>query len=190
MFQLKKVIKTSYSPSELPEEEYAEIVVGGRSNVGKSSFINSLFVGEKPARVSKKPGKTCSLNFYLTDRNFVLVDSPGYGYAERSKKETANWKNLMEGYLFRRKNIKLFILLVDARRNLQEEELLLINTLSYFKIKTLLVLTKCDKLNKGKEIEAKKKAEKLSGLKTITFSARDGRGKWDIIKEIMEAVKE
>ncbi len=132
-----------YFTSSLPE-----VALVGRSNSGKSSFLNSLS-GSKVARVSKTPGKTNLLNFFNMG-NYILVDMPGYGYAKRSISEINKWKNMVENYLITRSSLKLLVLVMDIRRDLTNDEMMLFTFAKKRSIPIYIVLSKADKSKKSK----------------------------------------
>lgn len=188
MFTLKKILAFSYGIEQIPESRFPEVVVAGRSNSGKSSLINCLFREGNPAKVGKVPGKTRSINFYLTNEKFVVVDLPGYGYAVGPEREKRKWKNLVEKYFFSKRNIKLCLILMDVRRELQEEEFILIDALKKIKVSAVIVLTKCDKVGYNKQKFARSRVEKNMDLPVILFSAKKGTGKKQLIKQIRECL--
>jgi GTP-binding protein len=115
MFEKQQFVKPVYNLKEIPREKLPVIILCGRSNVGKSSLINSLFNRKDLAKTSSTPGKTRSINYYKIDDKFFIGDLPGYGYAETGKKEREYWGKLIEGYLFSAKEIVLAIHLVDGK---------------------------------------------------------------------------
>ncbi len=136
-----------------PEDDLPEIVIAGRSNVGKSSFINSFLGRKNIAYISGKPGKTQTLNFYLVNELFYFVDVPGYGYAKVSKTAREKFGLMIEDYLLNRKKLKLVILLVDFRHEPSEDDLLMYNFLKSYDIPCLVVGTKQDKISKNQRIK-------------------------------------
>ncbi|HCU56533.1 MAG TPA: YihA family ribosome biogenesis GTP-binding protein [Clostridiales bacterium] len=146
---------TSIVSKKLFEGNAPEIAIAGRSNVGKSSFINMLTNRKKLARSSSEPGRTRMLNYFsLNDGECFLVDLPGYGYAKVTDKERDSWKGLIEYYLQESKNLRFVFLIVDIRHDPSELDLQLASYLDYYSIPYLLVATKADKLSK----EGRKKA--------------------------------
>jgi len=145
-----ELLATSFNIAQFPEHDLPEIAIAGRSNVGKSSLLNTL-VNQKIAHVASKPGKTRSINFYRIKgpAPFVLVDLPGYGYAARSKTELKQWGKLIEAYLTRRKQLSLVISLVDFRHGLLENDRLLQEWISLQQIPVQIVFTKIDKISRG-----------------------------------------
>ncbi len=189
-FHLQRVLATAYEIKQIPLEDVPEIVVAGRSNVGKSSLINALFKGAKPARVGKHPGKTRSINFYLTREQFIIVDLPGYGYARGPRTDMERWKRLVEYYLSHRRVIVLFLLLVDIRRGIEQEEEMLVHTLKKMKIPYALVLTKIDKLNRNELNQLRTIiTSKAADIPVLAFSARTGDGKKELIQLIERSLK-
>lgn len=134
---------------QYPEDELAEIAFAGRSNVGKSSFINSMINRKNLARTSGKPGKTRTINFYIINDSFRFVDLPGYGYARVSKSEQAKWGTIIETYLSDRKNLKEIVLIVDIRHSPTEQDVTMYNWIRSFGYDGIVVATKADKISKG-----------------------------------------
>ncbi len=150
-------IKSAVSVKDFPKDNREEIAIVGRSNVGKSSLINSMLQRKKIAKVSQTPGKTRTVNFFLINDNMYLVDLPGYGYAKVSKSERNMWKGMVESYFFKRDNLKKVILLIDSRHKPFESDILMYEWVNSFNYKLDIVATKSDKL-KYNEL---KKNEKL-----------------------------
>ena len=148
---------TAVRISQYPTDEKDEFLLVGRSNVGKSSFINSLICRKNFARTSAKPGKTQTLNFYLVNDNFYLVDVPGYGYASVNKETQKKFGLMIEEYLINRKNLKRVFMLVDYRHKPTEDDILMYNFLKYYNNNVTIVATKYDKVNKN----ARSKQDKL-----------------------------
>ncbi len=159
MFLIKssEFIKSAINYSDFPKEGLKEIAIVGRSNVGKSSIINSLLGRKKIAKVSSTPGKTRMINFFLINNSFYLVDFPGYGYAKVSKSEKDMWKYKIEDYFKDRPVLKKVILLIDSRHKPFESDINMFNWIRYLNYDLSIVATKSDKL-KYSEI---KKNEKL-----------------------------
>ena len=145
--------------SQLPISDLPEICFAGKSNVGKSSLINKTLGKKALARVSGKPGKTVTINFYKLD-DARIVDLPGYGYAKVDYREKERWAELMEGYFRGKRNIPVVFQLIDMRHKIGETDLSMLEFLNYYKIPYKIVLTKCDKLNKTEF------AERLSSVRT------------------------
>ena len=145
-FDCRKVITTG-NLTQWPKDDQPEVLLVGRSNTGKSSLINTLTNRKNLAYVGKTPGKTRLLNFYEMSDGFRLVDSPGYGYAENDRKRLNDFSTLMEDYLDQRKGCKGILLLVDCRREMREDENLIIKLAKHYQLPFLIVLTKIDKVN-------------------------------------------
>lgn len=137
------------SAKQWPDTEMPEIALAGRSNVGKSSFINTLLNRKNFARTSGTPGKTQLLNFYNIDDLVHFVDVPGYGYARVSKKERERWGAMIEDYLTNRKNLRAVVSLVDFRHKPTEDDVIMYQFLKYYEIPVILVATKSDKVTKN-----------------------------------------
>jgi len=142
-------VKSAVKPSQYPEYDFPEIAFAGRSNVGKSSLINTLIQRKNMVKTSSKPGCTQLINFFLINESLSFVDLPGYGYAKVSKKLRAQWQPMVELYLSNRQNLLGLILLIDIRRDPKQEEFDLIDWLSKHELPHLVVLTKSDKLAKS-----------------------------------------
>lgn len=132
--------------SQYPEGDLPEFLLVGRSNVGKSSFINSIINRKNYARTSATPGKTQTINFYLVNEEFYLVDAPGYGYATLSKKNQKKFGLMMEDYLTTRENLKQVFMLVDFRHKLSRDDIMMFNYLKHYQIPVTIVATKIDKV--------------------------------------------
>jgi GTP-binding protein len=137
-------------PKQFPRDGLAEVAILGRSNVGKSTFLNALVGRRRLARTSRRPGKTRRIHFYRLDSSAYLVDFPGFGYAAVGRKERRSWRQLVESYLRgTRAELRGALLLVDPRRGLQPDELDLLEWLAAEKIESRVILTKIDKLKRG-----------------------------------------
>lgn len=141
---------SAVSPKQYPEDGIPEFALAGRSNVGKSSTINAMLNRRKLARVSSSPGKTRTINFYLINKEFHLVDLPGYGYAKVSKSERASWGTMMETYLKSRDNLYEVILLVDIRHEPTADDKIMYDWIKHYGYGTIVVATKSDKISRGK----------------------------------------
>ena len=144
------LIISAVQEAQYPETDVPEVALSGRSNVGKSSFINSMIGRKNMARTSQQPGKTQTLNFYNIDEQLIFVDVPGYGYAKVSKVQREKFGKMIEEYITQRENLKLVIQLVDLRHQPTEDDVLMYNYLKHFDIPTLVICTKEDKIAKGK----------------------------------------
>lgn len=144
------LIISAVQETQYPDTGLSEVALSGRSNVGKSSFINSMIGRKNMARTSQQPGKTQTLNFFNIDDQLIFVDVPGYGYAKVSKSQREKFGKMIEEYLTKRESLKLVIQLVDLRHNPTEDDVLMYNYLKHFDIPTLVICTKEDKIAKGK----------------------------------------
>ncbi len=135
--------------SQYPTDDKPEFLILGRSNVGKSSFINTLVNRKNYARTSSKPGKTQTLNFYLIDNICYLVDVPGYGYAQVSNKKQEKFGLMVEEYVKKRKNLKHVFLLIDYRHKPTDSDLMMYDFLKYYNLPVTIVCTKYDKVKKS-----------------------------------------
>lgn len=170
--------------SQYPTDNRSEFVLCGRSNVGKSSFINTILGRKNYAHTSGKPGKTQTLNFYLVNNDFYLVDVPGYGYAEVSKEKQRKFGLMIEEYLKTRENLKCVFLLVDFRHKATENDILMYNFLKYYELPTVIVATKYDKVKASqKEKTEKNLKESLKILpqdRLVVFSSVTKKGREEI----------
>ena len=144
------LIISAVKKAQYPDTCLTEVALSGRSNVGKSTFINSMIGRKNMARTSQQPGKTQTLNFYNIDEQLIFVDVPGYGYAKVSKVQREKFGKMIEEYITQRENLKLVIQLVDLRHQPTEDDVLMYNYLKHFDIPTLVICTKEDKIAKGK----------------------------------------
>lgn len=176
--------------SQYPEDKKSEFLILGRSNVGKSSFINTIINRKNLARTSSKPGKTQTLNFYLANKTFYIVDVPGYGYANVDKQKQQKFGLMIEEYLKTRKNLEHVFLLVDYRHKPTEDDVLMYNFLKYYNLPTTIVTTKYDKVNRSareKQDDLIKKTISLAlGDEIVNFSSVTKVGK-DRIYGIIES---
>ena len=174
--------------SQYPDDNKKEFLLVGRSNVGKSSFINSLIERKNFAHTSSKPGKTQTLNFYLINDKFYLVDVPGYGFANVSKDKQKKFGLMIEDYIKNRTNLQRVFLLVDYRHKPTEDDILIYNYLKYYNLNVSIVATKYDKITKNNRIKQDKlikDALKLSDEEIfIPFSTVTKKGREDVLKII------
>ena len=174
--------------SQYPADNKSEYLLIGRSNVGKSSFINTIINRKNYARTSSRPGKTQTINFYNINDAFYLVDAPGYGYAQVSKTKRKKFGLMIEDYIINRKNLKCVFLLVDFRHKVANDDILMYNFLKYYKIPTVIVGTKADKV--GITLQQKQRNNLINDLdlvvgdEFITFSSVSKDGKEEIYKKI------
>ena len=157
MFDTCEYIISATSKKQFPNvDNYPEFVFLGRSNVGKSSFINALTGRKNLARTSSKPGKTIAINFFEIDKKMYFVDVPGYGYAMRAKDTRMDFGKYIEDYLDKNSNLKMAFLLVDTKVGATSDDKLMFNYLKYLNIPTTIIATKCDKIGVTKYIAQNK----------------------------------
>ncbi len=175
--------------SQYPEELKKEFLLVGRSNVGKSSFINTIIERKNFARTSSKPGKTQTLNFYYVNKAFYLVDVPGYGYAAVGKENKKKFGLMIEDYLKNRTNLEKVFMLVDYRHKPSEDDVLMYNFLKYYEKDITVIATKYDKITKNGRFKQDKLIKETLGIEEfIPFSTITKRGKsevHDIVKECL-----
>ena len=178
--------------SQYPNDGYPEFIMLGRSNVGKSSFINTILNRKNLARISSKPGKTVTINFYNVEDNFYLVDVPGYGYADTSKEEIRKFGLMVEEYLQKREELKRVFLLVDFRIKPTNDDVLMYNFLKYYQIPVTIIATKSDKVSsRDKDNNIKQIRDTLDlvvGDNLIVFSSVTKDGKEEVLKLIEDIV--
>lgn len=187
-----EIVISAVSKKQYPNDLLPEIALAGRSNVGKSSFINKLINRKSLARTSSKPGKTQTLNFYKINDAFYFVDVPGYGYAKVSKTEREKWGKMMEEYFQTRENLKAVLLVTDIRHEPTKDDIQMYDFLKHFELPVIVVATKMDKIPKGKRaIHLKRTINTLQvekGDLVLPFSAETGEGKdeaWGILKKYL-----
>lgn len=181
-------LKSAVLKNQYPELNLPEIAFSGRSNVGKSSLINSLLNRKKLVKVSSNPGKTRLINFFLINDQYVMVDLPGYGYAAVSKCEKQAWGKMIEDYLMSRENLKNVVLLVDIRHEPTTDDKLMYDFIKYYRKSVIVVATKLDKItrssvNKNLNIIRKKLAMDESDI-LLPYSSETHVGReelWEIM---------
>lgn len=178
--------------SQYPDDNLPEFIMLGRSNVGKSSFLNTLINRKNLARISHRPGKTDTINFYKVEDLCFLVDVPGYGYADTSKEEIRKFGLMVEEYLQKRKELKRVFLLVDFRHKPTNDDKLMYDFLKYYQIPVTIVATKADKVSskeKDKNLKALKDTlDVLVGDNIVLFSSVTKLGREEIIKIIENVI--
>lgn len=177
--------------SQYPEGKKSEFLLVGRSNVGKSSFINTLIERKNFARTSSKPGKTQTLNFYLVNDAFYLVDVPGYGYASVSKDTQKKFGLMIEEYLKSRESLKHVFMLIDYRHKPTEDDVLMYEFLKYYNLDITIVATKYDKVSKNSRIKQDKLIKdtlKFDDNEFITFSTVTKKGRSEVLSIIEEKI--
>ncbi|HEX8398850.1 MAG TPA: ribosome biogenesis GTP-binding protein YihA/YsxC [Pyrinomonadaceae bacterium] len=183
-------VKSAFAEEHWTTDGLPEVAFLGRSNVGKSSLLNSLLQRKGLARTSNTPGRTQSLNYFLINKQFYFVDLPGYGYARVSKAVRSSWGKMAEDYLAKREQLVLCIQLIDSRHEPTEQDRQLFEWLRHYGKTQLIVATKSDKLSSN---ELRKSIEKigniLPGVSTVSYSAVTGRGREEVWRAIDEATK-
>lgn len=186
-------IVSAVNIQQYPDDRLPEIALAGRSNVGKSSFINRMIQRKGLAKTSSKPGKTRTINFYKINESFYFADVPGYGYAQVSKKERDEWGPMMEEYFQLRESLRAVVLVVDIRHTPTNDDVLMYDFLKHFDLPAIVVATKVDKIKRGKrpkhikKIVHKLRVEREDAV--IPFSAETGEGKekvWSTLKSFLQ----
>jgi GTP-binding protein len=170
-----------------PDSPLPEVAFAGRSNVGKSSLLNSLVRRKSFARVSKTPGRTREINFFRINNGFVLVDLPGYGYARISKEKKSEWRPMIESYLRRTTQLRGIVLLLDIRREPSDDDRAMLDFLAEVEVPTIVALTKTDKLTKAAARERAVEIARSLALESeqvIPFSAHTGEGRVELLEAI------
>ena len=184
-------IASAFREAQFPPADLPEIAFAGRSNVGKSSLINTLANRKHLAKIGATPGKTRSVNFFLVNGRFYLVDLPGYGFARVSADVRQSWQHLVEAYLKGRPTLKAVVLIMDIRRDPNEGDLGLLGWLRHYGITPILALTKADKLSRGQALSrAKRVVEELGSAvgPAIVFSTKTREGRDEILRRIDDVI--
>ena len=185
-------VKSAVKPSHYPPAIFPEIAFSGRSNVGKSSLINTLLNRKRLVKTSSTPGRTQLINFFNINNAFFFVDLPGFGYAKVPKSIKRTWGPMVETYLSTRKTLKGVVLILDIRRVPGAQDLEFIEWLRYYAIPSILILTKADKLSKSKQMNQHIANTKILGVDRndlILFSAKSRMGKdatWAAIEPLID----
>lgn len=183
------------TPRQFPSDPRAQVAFSGRSNVGKSSLINTLLGRKSLARVSSSPGKTITINFYDVDKKLYLVDLPGYGFAKRSPEDKKQWSALTDGFFTQNKNIdrlSLVLQLVDSRVGPTADDEMMLDFLTQSELPFVVVATKVDKLNateRKKNLEAIQNHPLIKDVPVFPFSSLKGEGKDELWKAIFKYTK-
>ncbi len=191
-----KYIGSAVKSKDYPYHNLNEIALAGRSNVGKSSFINAVVNRRKLAHTGSKPGRTQTVNFYRVDtkvgNNFYFVDLPGYGFSRASKQEEEKWTEMIEEYLFSREMLRGLVLIVDARHKPTADDQMMINWLREVGFPFCVVATKVDKLKRSQRNKQERLIKETLNLaderKFIFFSAKKGEGKREALKYINDLI--
>ena len=187
-----EIVISAVRKEQYPETNIPEFALAGRSNVGKSSFINKMLNRKSLARTSSKPGKTQTLNFFLINEMFHFVDVPGYGFARVSKSERAAWGKMIETYLTSREQLVSALLIVDLRHPPTKDDVMMYEFFKHYEIPCIVIATKADKIPKGKWQKHLKITKETLGLEKgdeiILFSSETGQGKeqaWNALQARM-----
>lgn len=183
-------VSSVVSSDRYPKDVKSEFLLSGRSNVGKSSFINTILGRNGIAKISSKPGKTQTLNFYIVNDEFYLVDVPGYGYAKVNKKVREQFGAMIEEYLLQREQLKVVFLLVDYRHAPSKDDCLMYDFLAYHNINIVVVATKSDKISKNLRFTQDKLIKDAFGSQVdiIHFSSVTGEGREEVLSRIEELI--
>ena len=183
-----ELVISAVRPDQYPEDGLPEFALAGRSNVGKSSFINKMIGRKSMARISSKPGKTQTLNFYKIEEKLFYVDVPGYGYAKVSKSEREAWGKMIERYITGREPLRAVIQIVDLRHPPSKDDVAMYDFMKHFEIPCIIIATKADKIPRGKWDKHKKIVRTTLDMDKsdplIVFSSETGLGKDEAWQEI------
>lgn len=185
-----ELVISAVKPEQYPKEGLPEFALAGRSNVGKSSFINKMINRRSLARTSSKPGKTQTLNFYNIEEKLYFVDVPGYGFAKVSKRDRDAWGEMIETYFMIREQLNVVLLIVDLRHPPTKDDVMMYDFLKHYGFPCIVIATKADKVPKGKRQRQLQKAKDTLNLEKedeiILFSSETGEGKdqtWNALKK-------
>jgi GTP-binding protein len=184
-----KFVTSAFAPEGYPRWDRSEVALAGRSNVGKSSMLNALAASKNLARTSRTPGRTRALNFFTVGDDLAIVDLPGYGFAKMARTEATRVAAMMNDYLASSEHLAGLVLLVDARRGPEREELELATLAAGRGIELIAVATKCDKLRRSERAAALARFTPL-GIEPILCSAFDGEGIDDLRRRIISCARE
>lgn len=183
-----EIVTSGVNKDHYPNSHLPEIAMAGRSNVGKSSFINKIVGRKNLVRISSKPGKTRTLNFYTINDAFYFVDVPGYGYAQVSKEEKEKWGTMMEEYFETREQLKVVVQIIDMRHKPSKDDIQMFDYLSHLGKPIIIIATKQDKISKNKRHkhlkEIKQHLVNERGVTIIPFSSETGENKELVWREI------
>jgi GTP-binding protein len=184
-----RFVKSATQPDDFPRDQRPEIAFCGRSNIGKSSLLNTLTNTQRLARTSSSPGRTQTINFFLIDDRIYFVDLPGYGYAKVPKVVKEKWGGMIEGYLRDRQQLKLALMLIDSRMPPMDSDMMMKEWLDHHRIPNAVVLTKIDKISRNQLNQALRTgARTLNTKEIIPFSAVTHSGNNEILTRIRTAI--
>ncbi|WP_417899400.1 ribosome biogenesis GTP-binding protein YihA/YsxC [Bacillus haimaensis] len=188
-----EIVISAVKPEQYPNDLLPEFALAGRSNVGKSSFINKMINRKNLARTSSKPGKTQTLNFYLINEMLHFVDVPGYGFAKVPKSERDAWGRMMQTYLTSREQLRAVLMIVDLRHPPSKDDVTMYDYLKHYDLPVIVIATKADKIPKGKWQKHKKVVRETLDMdqedEVVLFSSETGQGKdevWGILQKRMK----
>lgn len=187
-FNNPRFVTSATSLEECPKPFFPEVAIIGRSNVGKSSLLNDLFLRKGLAKTSSTPGKTRMINFFSLDDQLYFVDLPGYGYA-KAKGVDFDWEAMVETYLKQRETLRLLLLLVDIRRGLTKEDLQMYQWIVYHGLPVILVMTKVDKVKKNEREQLTKEILNTLSVPYVHYSVTKKEGRLELIRLIYDALK-
>ena len=187
-----KLLISAAGKNQWPDSELPEIVLAGKSNVGKSSLINTLLNRKSLAYVGKTPGKTRLLNFYEVNQQFMMVDVPGYGFAQRSQKELIDFGTMMEDYFSERKQLRVCIQIIDLRHGPSKDDLMMLDYVRSNSIPVLIVATKQDQCNQSETSKNRKMISEKCNVplqQIVLFSSKTRRGRDELMEKIESYIK-
>lgn len=187
-----ELVTSAVRKKQYPDDALPEIALAGRSNVGKSSFINRMIQRRKLARTSSRPGRTQTLNFYKINDLFYFVDVPGYGYAQVSKQERNRWGHMMEEYFGLREQLQCVVLITDGRHEPTNDDVQMFQYVKYLQLPIIVIATKIDKVAKGKQQKHLQRTKSILQVEAsdpvISFSSETGLGKdeaWSYLSQFI-----
>ncbi len=190
---LAEFVTSAARPSQVPPPSLPEVAFAGRSNVGKSSLINTLVMRKRLVKTSSTPGKTRMLNFFAVNGRYGFVDLPGYGYARAPKGKRVEWGSLVEDYLKKRPTLRAVVLIMDLRHEPFPTDCQMIEWLAHQKLPAILVATKADKLGRSRRMEQRKRmaeALEIEPVRIVIFSAKSRLGRPELWRAIRAACEE
>ena len=186
-FTKVRILTSVHALRQLPEPDFPEVAFAGRSNVGKSSLINTVIGRKGMVKTSARPGKTQGLNYFVVNESMYFVDLPGYGFARVAKQVQAGWQQLITEYLLGRKTLQLVIVIVDLRHPLKKMDRELMDWLRYQEISYLPVYTKADKLSNNNQLRNAAALDSALGIlpeDRLIFSSKTGQGRTELQRRL------